>query len=51
MTFVREGENLAMPARRPETVIPVRSATAKSGKAVDAPGVTTTPEPLPRMAR
>jgi ATP-dependent Clp protease ATP-binding subunit ClpA len=51
LTFVREGENLAMPARRPETVIPVRSATAKSGKAVDAPGVTTTPEPLPRMAR
>jgi ATP-dependent Clp protease ATP-binding subunit ClpA len=51
LTFVREGENLAMPARRPEAVIPVRSATAKSGKAVDAPGVTTTPEPLPRMAR
>ena len=51
LTFVREGENLAMPARRPETVIPVRSATAKSGKAVDAPGATTTPEPLPRMAR
>src|SRR6267142_1110317 len=51
LTFVREGENLAMPARRPEPVIPVRSATAKSGKTVDAPGVTTTPEPLPRMAR
>jgi ATP-dependent Clp protease ATP-binding subunit ClpA len=51
LTFVREGENLAMPARRPEPVIPVRSATAKSGKTADAPGVTTTPEPLPRMAR
>jgi hypothetical protein len=51
LTFVREGENLAMPARRPEAVLPVRAATAKSGKSVDAPGATTTPEPLPRMAR
>src|SRR5437899_10500748 len=50
LTFVREGENLAMPARRPEAVLPVRVATAKSGKSVDAPGATTTPEPLPRMA-
>src|SRR5712692_6661661 len=51
LTFVREGENLAMPARRPEAILPVRAATAKSGKSVDAPGATTTPEPLPRMAR
>jgi ATP-dependent Clp protease ATP-binding subunit ClpA len=51
LTFVREGENLAMPARRSETMLPVRVATAKSGKTVDAPGATTTPEPLPRMAR
>jgi len=51
LTFVREGENLAMPARRPEAVLPVRAATAKSGKSVDAPGATPTPEPLPRMAR
>src|SRR6267143_622499 len=51
LTFVREGENLALPARRPEVVLPVRAATAKSGKSVDAPGATTTPEPLPRMAR
>src|SRR6266850_332873 len=51
LTFVREGENLAMPARRPEAVLPVRAATAKSGQTVDAPGATTTPEPLPRMAR
>src|ERR1700704_1193328 len=34
LTFVREGENLAMPARRPEAVLPVRVATAKSGKSV-----------------
>src|SRR3989454_1533854 len=51
LTFVREGENLAMPARRPEAVLSLRVAPAKSGKAVDAPGATTTPEPLPRMAR
>ncbi len=51
LTFVREGENLAMPARRPEAGLPVRAATAKSGKTVDVPGTTTTPEPLPRMAR
>src|SRR6202158_3729448 len=49
LTFVREGENLAMPARRPEPMLPVRVATAKSGKAVDAPGATTTPEPVARM--
>src|SRR6266403_1211944 len=51
LTFVREGENLAMPARRPEAGLPVRAATAKSGKTVDVPGTTTTPEPLPRVAR
>ena len=51
LTFVREGENLALPARRPEPVLPVRAATAKSGKSVDAPGATPAPEPLPRMAR
>jgi ATP-dependent Clp protease ATP-binding subunit ClpB len=51
LTFVREGENLALPARRIETALPVRAATAKSGKSIDAPGATPTPEPLPRMAR
>src|SRR3977135_3071593 len=51
LTFVREGENLALPARKVEPVVQARAATAKSGKAVDAPGATTTPEPLPRMAR
>jgi len=34
-----------MPARRPEPAI-LSLATAKSGKTVDAPGVTTTPEPF-----
>jgi ATP-dependent Clp protease ATP-binding subunit ClpA len=50
LTFIREGENLALPARRPEPALAVRAIPAKSGKAVDAPGVTT-PEPSPRMAR
>jgi ATP-dependent Clp protease ATP-binding subunit ClpA len=51
LTFVREGENLALPARRPEPVMPVRAIPAKSGKAVDAPGLTSSQEPSPRMAR
>jgi len=51
LTFVREGENLAIPARKPEPVAPARTAPAKSGKSADAPGVTLSPEPTPRMAR
>ena len=51
LTFVREGENLALPARRPDPVVAARALPAKSGKAVDAPGVTISPEPSPRMAR
>ena len=51
LTFVREGENLAIPARKAEPVIPVRTAPAKNGKSADAPGVTLSPEPTPRMAR
>jgi ATP-dependent Clp protease ATP-binding subunit ClpA len=51
LNFIREGENLAIPARKQEPVIPVRAAQAKSGKTVDAPGVTLNPEPTPRMAR
>ena len=51
LTFVREGENLAIPARKQEPIIPVRTAAAKSGKTADAPGVTLSPEPAPRMVR
>lgn len=51
LTFVREGENLAIPTRKPEPVIPPRTAAAKSGKTADAPGVTLSPEPAPRMVR
>src|SRR6266480_4090847 len=51
LTFVREGENLAIPARKAEPVIPARTAPAKNCKSADAPGVTLSPEPTPRMAR
>jgi ATP-dependent Clp protease ATP-binding subunit ClpA len=51
LTFVREGENLAIPTRKAEPVIPTRAAAAKSGKSADAPGVTLSPEPTPRMVR
>ena len=51
LTFVREGENLAIPARKPEPVAPARTAPAKGGKAVDTSGVTLSPEPTPRLAR
>ena len=51
LTFVREGENLAIPVRKQEPVIPTRTSAAKSGKTADAPGVTLSPEPAPRMVR
>src|SRR6202165_1844857 len=51
LTCVREGENLAIPARKAEPVIPARTSPAKNGKSADAPGVTLSPEPTPRMAR
>src|SRR6266436_3576116 len=51
LTFVREGENLAIPARKAEPLAPARATPAKSGKSADAPCVTLSPEPTPRMAR
>jgi len=51
LSFVREGENLAIPARKVEPVVAARTAPAKSGKAADAPGTTLSPEPAPRMVR
>ncbi|HVS86579.1 MAG TPA: hypothetical protein VHF01_00005, partial [Candidatus Acidoferrum sp.] len=51
LTFIREGENLALPARRPEPLATSRAAQARSGKSVDAPAATVSPEPTPRMAR
>jgi ATP-dependent Clp protease ATP-binding subunit ClpB len=51
LTFIREGENLTMPARRLEPVAPSRVAKAHSGKSVDAPATANAPEPTPRVAR
>jgi ATP-dependent Clp protease ATP-binding subunit ClpB len=52
LTFVREGENLVMPVRRPEPPpSPARTAQAKGGRPVEAPGASVPPEPAPRFAR
>jgi ATP-dependent Clp protease ATP-binding subunit ClpB len=52
LTFIREGENLAMPVRRLEPAIaPPRPAQARSGKTVEAPPATPAPEAIPRLAR
>jgi ATP-dependent Clp protease ATP-binding subunit ClpB len=51
LSFVREGENLAMPARRPEPVTVSRATQARSGKSVEAPSTAIGTEPMPRMAR
>lgn len=51
LTFVREGENLAVPPRRTEPAAPPRPTQARSGKSVDAPGAANLPEPPPRMSR
>src|ERR1700730_9398866 len=51
LTFVREGENLAMPARRPEPAVAARQVPVRNGKSVEAPPVAFGPEGMPRMAR
>jgi ATP-dependent Clp protease ATP-binding subunit ClpB len=51
LSFIREGENLAIPARKPEPVIPARTVSARGGKTVDAPSPALSPEPTPRIAR
>jgi ATP-dependent Clp protease ATP-binding subunit ClpB len=52
LTFIREGENLAMPVRRLEpAIIAPRPAQAKSGKIAENPAATSTPEAAPRLAR
>jgi ATP-dependent Clp protease ATP-binding subunit ClpB len=50
LSFVLEGENLAMPARRPEPVVAARATQARSGKSLEAPPPAII-EPTPRMAR
>src|SRR5256714_2768974 len=51
LNFSREGENLAMPARRLEPAAPPRVAEAHHGKTPDAAASTNLPEPTPRVAR
>ena len=51
LTFIREGENLAMPARRLEPAAAPRPSQARNGKTVEAPTSTLAPEPAPRLAR
>jgi ATP-dependent Clp protease ATP-binding subunit ClpB len=51
LTFVREGENLAMPARKAEPAPPaVRATQARGGRTVEAPN-SFGPESAPRIAR
>ena len=49
--FVREGENVAIPVRRPEPVVTAKATQARGGRPVEAPGVQLPPEPTPRLAR
>jgi ATP-dependent Clp protease ATP-binding subunit ClpB len=51
LTFVREGENLAMPARRPAPQVAPKPLPARTGKTIEAPPIAFGPEPTPRMAR
>jgi len=51
LSFVREGENLALPVRRAEAVVTARTAQARSGRSVETPSTAIGPEPIPRMAR
>jgi len=51
LNFVREGENVAMPIRRPEPIAAPRLSQARGGRPVEAPVVQVPPEPTPRFAR
>ena len=50
LSFVREGENVAIPVRRVEPATTPRPSQAKGGRPVEPPGVPA-PEPAPRLAR
>jgi ATP-dependent Clp protease ATP-binding subunit ClpB len=50
LTFTREGENLAVPARKPEPASTTRTAQGR-GKTVEAPASSPSPEATPRVAR
>jgi hypothetical protein len=51
MTFVREGENLAIPARRLEPAAPAKAVPARSGKSIEAPALALAQDLTPRSAR
>ncbi|HEY1483190.1 MAG TPA: AAA family ATPase [Candidatus Acidoferrum sp.] len=51
LSFEREGENVALPVRRPDPIVAQRVSQARGGRPVDAPGVPVSPEPAPRLAR
>jgi ATP-dependent Clp protease ATP-binding subunit ClpB len=51
LSFVREGENVAMPVRRAEPLLAPKAPPARGGRPVEAPGVQLPPEPAPRFAR
>ncbi len=50
LTFIREGDDLALPARCLEPAAPARSVPARTGKFVEGPAVTLTPESSPCVA-
>jgi ATP-dependent Clp protease ATP-binding subunit ClpB len=51
LSFVREGENVAMPVRRAEPLMTQKPSLARGGRPVEAPGLPVSPEPAPRFAR
>ncbi len=51
LSFVREGENVAMPVRRAEPLMVQKPSQARGGRPVEAPGIPMPPEPTPRFAR
>jgi ATP-dependent Clp protease ATP-binding subunit ClpB len=51
LTFVREGENVALPVRRAEPALTPKITQARGGRPVEAPGVQLPPEPAPRFVR
>jgi ATP-dependent Clp protease ATP-binding subunit ClpA len=51
LTFVREGENVALPVRRAEPVLAPKITQARGGRPVEAPSVQLPPEPAPRFVR
>jgi len=49
--FIREGENVAIPVRRPDPAPTQKVTQARGGRPVEAPGVPLPPETSPRFAR